>query len=180
MKASPEKNSKKPDNSYSLPFSVHFLPGMAGLYGLRPAPAMPGEEMDREGYRTRIVRFLAIFLWRFSCMKLFWRLFLRLFGRFLVHFEVLLGLCWGYVDPPEVILEPCCFHEFIFIPKFCLKKLFPVACEAPTPFLHHHFSEKVEPCLERAHPRWAPEGSHQWPARGQRPYNWSINYPPPK
>ena len=78
------------------------LHGMAGLYGLRPAPAMPGEEMDR----TRIVRFLAIFVWHVSCLKLFWRLFLRLFGRFLVHFEVLLGLCWpiwglcwGHVRP---------------------------------------------------------------------------------
>ena len=28
------------------------LHGMAGLYGLRPAPAMPGQEMGREGSRT--------------------------------------------------------------------------------------------------------------------------------
>ena len=31
------------------------LHGMAGLCGLRPAPAMPGEEMGREGSRTRIL-----------------------------------------------------------------------------------------------------------------------------
>ena len=32
----------------------------------------------------------------------------------------------------------CCFHD----PKFCLKTLSPVACEAPTPFLQRYFSEK--------------------------------------
>ena len=77
------------------------------------------------------------------------------------------GLCWGYVDSPEVILGLCCVHEFTFIPKICLKKLSPAACEAPIPFLQHHFSEKAESCLGRAHPRWAPEGSRQWPARFQ-------------
>ena len=65
----------------------------------------------------------------------------------------ILGLCLVYVDPPEVILELCGFHEFIFIPKFCLKKLSPVACEALIPFLQHHFSEKAESCWGRAHPR---------------------------
>ena len=44
----------------------------------------------------------------------------------------------GYVDPPEVIFELCCFHEFTFIPKFCLK----------APFLQHHFSEKAESCWD--------------------------------
>ena len=63
------------------------------------------------------------------------------------------GLCWGYVDSPEVILGLCCVHEFTFIPKICLKKLSPAACEAPIPFLQHHFSEKAESCLGRAHPR---------------------------
>ena len=56
----------------------------------------------------------------------------------------ILGLCWGRVDPPEVILGLCFFHDFTFIPGFCLKKLSPVACEAPTPFLQRHFFEKVD------------------------------------
>ena len=68
-----------------------------------------------------------------------------------------LGLCWGYVV----------FMTSPSFPKFCLKKLSPVACEAPTPFSQHHFSEKPESCWGRAHPRGAPEGSHQWPARFQ-------------
>ena len=61
----------------------------------------------------------------------------------------ILGLCWGHVDPPEVILGLCCVHEFTFIPKFCLKKLSPVACEAPIPFVQRHVSEKVESCWGR-------------------------------
>ena len=95
-------------------------------------------------------------------------------GAMLAHLESMLepcspilGLCWGYVDPPEVILGLRWVHEFTFIPKICLKKLSPVACEAPTLFVQHHFSEKAESCLGRAHPRRAPEGSHQWPARFQ-------------
>ena len=35
------------------------LHGMAGLYGLRPAPAMPGQEMGREGSRTMIFHILS-------------------------------------------------------------------------------------------------------------------------
>ena len=38
----------------------------------------------------------------------------------------MLRLCW----PHEVILGLCCFHDFTFIPKFCLKKFPPVACVA--------------------------------------------------
>ena len=59
-------------------------------------------------------------------------------------------LCWGYVGP-SCILAPCwtmlwamldrrapprgdfglcCFQDFTFVPKFCLKKLSPVACES--------------------------------------------------
>ena len=98
----------------------------------------------------------------------------------------ILGLCWGYVAtswpascwamlwamldrraPPEVILGYVVFMTSPSFPKFCLKKLSPVACKAPTSFLQHHFSEKAESCWGRAHPWWEPEGSHQWPARFQ-------------
>ena len=81
-------------------------------------------------------------------------------GAMFAHLGAMFGLCW----PPEVILGLCCVHEFTFIPKICLKKLSPMACEAPTPFVQHHVSEKAESCVGGAHPRWAPEGSHQWPA----------------
>ena len=78
-----------------------------------------------------------------------------------------LGLCchilascwtmlWAMLDrraPPEVILGYVVFMTSPSYPKFCLKKLSPVACEAPTPFLQHHFSEKAESCRGRAHPR---------------------------
>ena len=56
-------------------------------------------------------------------------------GSMLAHFEVLLGLCW-------LIWALCWGLELCW-----LKKLSPVACEAPTPFLQHHFSEKAESCL---------------------------------
>ena len=79
----------------------------------------------------------------------------------------ILGLCRGYIDRPEIILGLCYFHNFILTPKFCLKKLSPMAYEVPFPFLQCNFSQKVEVYLERAHPRQAPEGSHQWPARFQ-------------
>ena len=70
----------------------------------------------------------------------------------------ILGLCWGYFGScggyvgamfAQVILGLCCVHEFTFIPKFCLKKLSPVACEAPIPFVQRHVSEKVESCWGR-------------------------------
>ena len=99
--------------------------------------------------------------------------------------NVYVGPSWGYVGPsvgsmlgpcspmldrrvpPEVFLGYVVFMASPSFPKFCLKKLSPVACEAPAPFLQHHFFEKAESCWGRAHPRWAPEGSHQWPARFQ-------------
>ena len=78
----------------------------------------------------------------------------------------ILGLCWGCVGPFGVYVGArfaqlgamlgdfgaILFHEFTFIPKFCLKKLSPVACEAPTPFVQHHVSEKAESCLWGVHP----------------------------
>ena len=79
-------------------------------------------------------------------------------------------MLWAMLDrrgPPEVILGYVVFMTSPSFPKFCLKKLSPVACEAATSFLQHHFSEKAESCWGRAHPSWAPEGSHQWPARFQ-------------
>ena len=48
--------------------------------------------------------------------------------------------------PPEVILGYVVFMTSPSFPKFCLKKLSPVACEAPAPFLQHYFSEKAESC----------------------------------
>ena len=60
-------------------------------------------------------------------------------GSMLAHFEVLLGLCWriwglcwGQVRPSWAMLGlwPRYFHDVTFIPKFCLKKLSPVACES--------------------------------------------------
>ena len=92
-------------------------------------------------------------------------------GAMFAHLGAMSGLCW----PPEVILELCCFHEFTFIPKICLKKLSPVACEAPTAFLQHHFFEKAQSCLGREHPWWAPESSHQWPARCQKTRKCLLN-----
>ena len=97
----------------------------------------------------------------------FWGLCWGHLGPKLVPCSPILGLCWGSVYPPEVILELCCVHDFTFIPKFCLKKLSPVACEATTPLVQRHFSEKAESCLGGAHPRCAAEGSRQWPARCQ-------------
>ena len=94
----------------------------------------------------------------------------------------ILALCWGYVGPSGAYVGAMFAHlgaprrwfwgYVVFMsspsfPKFCLKKLSPVACEAPTSFLQHHFSEKAESWWGRAHPRWAPEGSRQWPARFQ-------------
>ena len=82
-------------------------------------------------------------------------------GAMFAHLVAMLGPCW----PPGGDFGAMLFSWLI--PKFCLKTPSPVACEAPTPFLQHHFSEKAESCPGRAHPRWAPEGSHQWPARFQ-------------
>ena len=59
--------------------------------------------------------------------------------------QVYVGLSWGYVGATfahlGAILELCwpsegdfglsCFHDFPFIPKFSLRKLPPLACEAP-------------------------------------------------
>ena len=94
----------------------------------------------------------------------------------------ILGLCWGHVDPswryaetmltplgPRLghldgyVAPPCCFNVFTSFPKFCLKKLPPVACKTPTPFLLHHFSQKPESCVGRAHHRGARKSSPQWP-----------------
>ena len=102
-------------------------------------------------------------------------------GAMFAHLGGMLRLCchilascwtmlWAMLDrrgPPEVILGYVVFMTSPSFPKFCLKKLSPVACKAPTSFLQHHFSEKAESCWGRAHPWWAPEGSHQWPARFQ-------------
>ena len=77
---------------------------------------------------------------------------------------------WAMLDRrvlPEVIWGYVVFMTSLAFLKFCLKRLSPVACEAPTSFLQHYFFEKAESCWGRAHPRWAPEGSHQWPARFQ-------------
>ena len=89
-------------------------------------------------------------------------------GPKLVPCSPILGLCWGSVYPPEVILELCCVHDFTFIPKFRFTKLSPVACEATTSSVQHHFPEKAESCLGGAHPQCAAEGSRQWPARCQK------------
>ena len=73
-------------------------------------------------------------------------------GAMLPHLGPLLDHVVGDVGPsgtPRGDLEPCCFHDFTSFPKFCLKKLSPVACEASTPFLQHYFSEKAESCWGR-------------------------------
>ena len=106
---------------------------------------------------------------------------LSMLGAMFAHLEVMLGLCWPILAPcwtmlwamldrrvpPEVIWGYVAFMTSPLFPKFCLKTLSPVACEAPAPFLQRYFSEKAESCWGRAHPRGAPEGSHQWPARFQ-------------
>ena len=88
-------------------------------------------------------------------------------GAMFANLGVMLGLCchilarfwtmlWAMLDrrvPPEVIWGYVVFMASPSFPKFCLKKLSPVACEAPTPFLQHHFSEKAESCWGRARPR---------------------------
>ena len=80
---------------------------------------------------------------------------------------VMLGLCWPILAPcwtmlrarldrrvpAEVIWGYVVFMTSPSVPKFCLKALSPVACEAPTPFLQRYFSEKAESCWGRAHPR---------------------------
>ena len=91
-------------------------------------------------------------------------------GAMLPHLGLCWTMLWAMLDrraPPEVILGYVVCMTSPSFPKFCLKKLSPVACEAPTPFLQHYFFEKLESCWGRAHPRGAPEGSHQWPARFQ-------------
>ena len=102
-------------------------------------------------------------------------------GAMFAHLGVMSGLCchisapcWTMLRamldrrvPPEVIWGYVVFMTSPSFPKFCLKKLSPVACEAPTPFLQRYFAEKAESCWGRAHPRGASEGSHQWPARFQ-------------
>ena len=177
------------------------------LYGLRPAPAMPGQEIEQEFYRGSRKRFP-----RVGRGAPFWghieeltletlspvanevpakhffsetlllpgtgiakmppeRLCWPILGLLLGPCSPILGLCWGYVAtswppvgpccgrcwavgyPPEVILGYVVFMTSPSFSEFCLKKLSPVACEAPAPFLQHHFSQKVESCLERAHPR---------------------------
>ena len=60
----------------------------------------------------------------------------------------ILGLCRGHVDPSEVILGLRCVHEFTFIPKFCLEKLSPVACEAPTPLCNTISLKKLNPAWD--------------------------------
>ena len=60
-------------------------------------------------------------------------------------------MLWAMLDrrgPPEVILGYVVFMTSPSFPKFCLKKLSPVACEAPPSFLQHHFSEKAESCWD--------------------------------
>ena len=108
-------------------------------------------------------------------------LYWPMLGAMFAHLGVMLGLCchilapcWTMLRamldrrvPPEVIWGYVVFMTSPSFPKFCLKRLSPVACEAPTSFLQHYFFEKAESCWGRAHPRWAPEGSHQWPARFQ-------------
>ena len=82
-----------------------------------------------------------------------------------------------YVDRPEVILGLCCFHDFTFIPKFGLKKLSPVACEAPSPFLQHNFFQKAESCLGRARPRWPPMSAWRLPpvaCEVRRNASWGV------
>ena len=107
------------------------------------------------------------------CWPICWAMFAHLGGydgAMLPRLGAMLDHVAGEVGPSGTRrgdLGLCCVHEFTFIPQICLKKLSPVACEAPIPFLQHHFSEKAESCLGRAHPRWAPEGSRQWPARFQ-------------
>ena len=116
---------------------------------------------------------------------------LLLLGMGIAKMLAYLGLCWRYVGPFGVYVGARFAHLGAMLglrwptggdfgamlfswvhlhSKFCLKKLSPVACEAPTPSLQRHFSEKAESCRGRAHPRWGPEGSHQWPARFQETF----------
>ena len=88
-------------------------------------------------------------------------------GAMFAHLGVMLWLCchilapcWTMLRamldrrvPPEVILGYVVFMTSPSFLKFCLKKLPPVACEAPTSFLQHYFFEKAESCWGRAHPR---------------------------
>ena len=84
---------------------------------------------------------------------------LSMLGAMFAHLEVMLGLCWPILSPcwtmlrarlgrrvpAEVIWGYVVFMTSPSVPKFCLKTLSPVACEAPTPFLQRYFSEKVNP-----------------------------------
>ena len=73
----------------------------------------------------------------------------------------ILGLCWASADD----FGPSCFHDFIFIPKFCLKKLPPVACEAQVWILCRRFACFLAPPSGLQVSRFERFFcSHQWPA----------------
>ena len=106
----------------------------------------------------------------------------------------ILGLCWpilalgwGYVDPSWRHLGACvgpsgglrgdfglcCFHDFTFIPKFCLKKLPPVACES------HGCMVLSTICWSLSSPQW-PAGFtflHVSSPRGPIRFNQATAWP---
>ena len=166
--------------------------GAAGLYGLRPAPAMPGEQKFYPGNVSQGSEEGSAAPGSFPTHpKLFFSEILRLPGTGIAKMRPdslgwpILGLCWpicclcwgpcspilrlcwpilapcwtmlrARLDrrvPAEVIWGYVVFMTSPSVPKFCLKTLSPVACEAPTPFLQRYFSEKAESCWGRAHPR---------------------------
>ena len=202
--------------------------GAAGLYGLRPAPAMPGEQEfypgnvfqgSEEGsaapgsfpthhdevhlnclgvmlridsrnalpsgqrgrstvpakhFFSEILRLPGTGIAKmrpeplcWPILGLCWPICCLCLGAMFAHLEVMLGLCWPILAPcwtmlrarldrrvpAEVIWGYVVFMTSPSVPKFCLKTLSPVACEAPTPFLQRYFSEKAESCWGRAHPR---------------------------
>ena len=182
------------------------------LYGLRPAPAMPGnknfiqETLTKGRKRDRQPRAASRPIMRsiletlspvasevasLSLRSIFSPKICGCLGRALQKcaLNLYVGPSWDYVGPSAVyvwgpcspilrlcwgpILAPCwtmlrarldrrvpaeviwgyvVFMTSPSVPKFCLKTLSPVACEAPTPFLQRYFPEKAESCWGRAHP----------------------------
>ena len=91
-------------------------------------------------------------------------------GAMFAHLEVILGLCCHLWTMLRAMLDRralCYFHDFTFLPKILLEKALPSGLRGTHSIFATLFLGKTESCLGRAHPRWAPEGSHQWPARFQ-------------
>ena len=100
----------------------------------------------------------------------------------LAHLGAMLALCWPIFALCWAILGAmldlrvttrgdfglCCFHNVAFIPKFCLKKLSPVACESHDCIVLStvclSLSSRQWPAGFKLQARGAPESFHQWPS----------------